>query len=304
MTVQELTSEIARQLGISTTKGVVVRDVERNRPADQAGLRDGDIILEVNQRQISSFQDYRAVFDRIKETDRLLFLISRGQYVVAVLLRSARVHTSSVVTPKAERTASAPEPSQNQPTEAFPPQGVQVWTVETTPLRRDPKETALLLDTLLKGTPLRAFSAKEGWYFVTSDAPDRLAPDGWIKTRHVTRTSPSGLATPPVAASPPPAAKPSQPQPAPPSPPLAPEPPPVRTAEAISVEGQALTKEATPIWGSPQESAPLTFTPPQGTPLRLFRAYKEWYFVTSNKPGGPYLTGWVEARHITRTSPR
>src|SRR6202011_2629053 len=45
LTVQDLTPEIARQLGIQSSRGVVVRQVKQDSPAAEAGLQPGDVVL-------------------------------------------------------------------------------------------------------------------------------------------------------------------------------------------------------------------------------------------------------------------
>ena len=51
MTVQELTPEMAKRLGIEEEKGVVVTDVSR-RPRRRSGLRPGDIIKEIQREPV------------------------------------------------------------------------------------------------------------------------------------------------------------------------------------------------------------------------------------------------------------
>jgi serine protease Do len=87
MTVQELTPEIARNLGLSDTKGVVVTNVDDGSPADEAGIRRGDVILEMNQRKVESLRDYRAALGRVSGADSLLLLIRRGNNVLYVAVK-------------------------------------------------------------------------------------------------------------------------------------------------------------------------------------------------------------------------
>ncbi len=90
MTVQELTPEIARNLGLSESKGVVVTNVDEGSLADEAGLRRGDVILEVNQKKIQSLQDYRAALGRVGEPDSLLLLVRRGNNVLYMALKMGK----------------------------------------------------------------------------------------------------------------------------------------------------------------------------------------------------------------------
>jgi serine protease Do len=87
LAVQDLTPEVARSLGLSDTQGVIVSDVEEGSPADEVGMRRGDVILEVNQQKITNLQDYRVTLGRTGETKSLLFLVRRGDNTVYVALR-------------------------------------------------------------------------------------------------------------------------------------------------------------------------------------------------------------------------
>jgi serine protease Do len=90
LTVQELTPEIARNLGVSESKGVVVTNVEEGTSADEAGIRRGDVILELNQKKVESLRDYRAALGRVGSTDSLLLLVRRGSNVLYMALKMAK----------------------------------------------------------------------------------------------------------------------------------------------------------------------------------------------------------------------
>jgi Do/DeqQ family serine protease len=57
----ELTPELAREIGLSRPKGLVVWRMARSSPAYQAGLRPGDIVDSINGQQVDS----RGQFDRV-----------------------------------------------------------------------------------------------------------------------------------------------------------------------------------------------------------------------------------------------
>jgi serine protease Do len=90
MTVQELTPEIARSLGLSESKGVVVSNVDDGSPADEAGLRRGDVLVEANQKKLDSLRDYRAALGRVGSGDSLLLLVRRGDSVLYVALKMVK----------------------------------------------------------------------------------------------------------------------------------------------------------------------------------------------------------------------
>src|SRR5690606_14672019 len=73
MRVQPLTPELAEQLGVDEAEGVVVSAVEPGSPADEAGLRRGDVILEVDQQPVSDV----AAFQRATQGRKKALLLVR-----------------------------------------------------------------------------------------------------------------------------------------------------------------------------------------------------------------------------------
>ena len=79
MTVEELTPELAEKLGQSEMSGLVVVQVDDNTPAAEAGVRPGDIILEVDQAPVENLDQFNRKIGTYKEGDTILFLIKRGE---------------------------------------------------------------------------------------------------------------------------------------------------------------------------------------------------------------------------------
>jgi serine protease Do len=88
--VTALTPDMAKQLGLKTAEGVVIEAVERGSVADEAGLRRGDAILEVNRRKIKDENDYLKVMEKIKPGQGVLFLVSRGGSTFFVSLKEEK----------------------------------------------------------------------------------------------------------------------------------------------------------------------------------------------------------------------
>ena len=91
LTVQEITPDLASHLGLNPDeKGVVISDVKSGSPAADAGLRPGDIIKEVDRKEITSLDDYNKA---IKKADRneggVLLLIKRGNGTLFVVLKKS-----------------------------------------------------------------------------------------------------------------------------------------------------------------------------------------------------------------------
>ena len=77
--VQNLTPDIARQLGYKDENGVVVTDVVGGSPADDAGLQSGDLIKSVNRESVESVQDFNRAVKGLKSGDSVALLIRRGE---------------------------------------------------------------------------------------------------------------------------------------------------------------------------------------------------------------------------------
>jgi len=78
MTVRELTPQLARQLGLPATSGLVVTDVNGGGLAAEAGIQPGDIIREINRKQVKTVKDYQQIVGRAKPGDTLLLLVQHG----------------------------------------------------------------------------------------------------------------------------------------------------------------------------------------------------------------------------------
>ncbi len=87
MTVDEITPEMARQFGLSEARGLVVVQVEPNSPAEEAGIRRGDIILEIDQEPMKDIDEYSKKIRRYKKGDTILFLVKRRQATLYLTLK-------------------------------------------------------------------------------------------------------------------------------------------------------------------------------------------------------------------------
>ncbi len=78
ITVRELTPELAKRFGLGEGEsGVVIVKIDPGSRAAEAGVRPGDVVLQINQKDIATIEDYKKAASRIRPKDRTLLLISR-----------------------------------------------------------------------------------------------------------------------------------------------------------------------------------------------------------------------------------
>ncbi|MFH1655916.1 MAG: Do family serine endopeptidase [Candidatus Omnitrophota bacterium] len=66
LSVSSITPEIANRFRLDNDKGVIVIEVEPNTPADEAGFAPGDIITEIDRKEIKNIQDFNKAIKSVK----------------------------------------------------------------------------------------------------------------------------------------------------------------------------------------------------------------------------------------------
>lgn len=89
LTVMDLTKDIARQLGLNDERGVVVVRVETGSPAYEAGIKKGDIIKEMDRKQINDLGDFNRIASNIRRDETVLLFINRGGKKFYVTLKAS-----------------------------------------------------------------------------------------------------------------------------------------------------------------------------------------------------------------------
>jgi serine protease Do len=85
-TVQDLTEELAAQLGYEGQEGVVVADVQPDSDAGRAGLRRGTLIRQVNRQSVHNTAEFMQALEASEQSKRVLLLAQdrRGTRFVAL----------------------------------------------------------------------------------------------------------------------------------------------------------------------------------------------------------------------------
>lgn len=82
VSLEPLNQQLARQFGIrEATEGLVVVEVRAGSPADNAGINEGDVILQVNRQNVKTFDDVQNAIAKNTNKSVLLFINRAGQTI-------------------------------------------------------------------------------------------------------------------------------------------------------------------------------------------------------------------------------
>jgi serine protease Do len=87
--VQELTAGLAEKFKLHEPRGVLIARVEPNSLAQAEGLREGDLITEVNRAEVSSVAEYAAALARSRHGDTILLRVLREKRAFYVVLKTS-----------------------------------------------------------------------------------------------------------------------------------------------------------------------------------------------------------------------
>ncbi len=90
MNVQNITKDIANQLNLDSTEGVLISEVEPGGAADRAGLVRGDVILEFNQQKIKNVATYREAVRKLEPGEGAVLYIRRGDSKIFVAIKTPK----------------------------------------------------------------------------------------------------------------------------------------------------------------------------------------------------------------------
>lgn len=87
LTVTELNPNIVKRFNLDMDRGVIITNVQRGSVAAEAGLKPGDVVLEVDKNNITSLEDYTEALDKAQPGGTTLFLVKRGENTIYAALR-------------------------------------------------------------------------------------------------------------------------------------------------------------------------------------------------------------------------
>lgn len=87
ISIQNLTPYIAGSLGLKSSRGVIVNNVEKKSPGERAGLEVGDVIIKANNSEIVDQYSITDIFNQFLPGDEvLLSVIRKGKEVKLTLV--------------------------------------------------------------------------------------------------------------------------------------------------------------------------------------------------------------------------
>jgi serine protease Do len=87
--VQDLTPELAEKFKLKDTRGVLVTKVDRGSVAMVEGLREGDLIKEVNRSEVTSSSEFSTAVSKAKRGETVLLRVLRENRAFYVVLKPA-----------------------------------------------------------------------------------------------------------------------------------------------------------------------------------------------------------------------
>jgi serine protease Do len=85
--VRNLNAKLAKRFKIEAGDGVVVTKVENGGIASEAGIKIGDVIIEIDKKEITNLDEYNGALGSMKSGGTALFLVKRGDNTIYVAIR-------------------------------------------------------------------------------------------------------------------------------------------------------------------------------------------------------------------------
>ncbi|MEE8484011.1 MAG: DegQ family serine endoprotease [Nitrospinota bacterium] len=89
--VRDITPETARMFQLTTDRGVVVFNVDPAGPAAAAGLRRGDVIEQVNRKEVLGVDDFSKELSKADEGSPVLFVVRRGNQSTFMVIKPQKM---------------------------------------------------------------------------------------------------------------------------------------------------------------------------------------------------------------------
>jgi len=104
--IQDLTEQLGDYFGIKKGEGVLITEVEKESPAEKAGLKAGDVIVQVDNEKVSGSDDVRQIISEKEKGDEVSLKVLRDKRLkdFSVTLAETEEEYSFKIQPDIEKT--------------------------------------------------------------------------------------------------------------------------------------------------------------------------------------------------------
>jgi serine protease Do len=103
ISIQDISEDIAKSMDYKGTTGVLITDVFQNDPADKAGIKVGDVILEINEKKIADSHDLLLTVASLHAGDKAKIKIYRdGKEMIFNVTVAERKNEPEIALSKSE----------------------------------------------------------------------------------------------------------------------------------------------------------------------------------------------------------
>ena len=92
--LQELNEDLAEYFGVKEDEGVLVVKVKKDSPAEKAGLKSGDVITKIDNKNVSSSKDIHKILSDFEDGDKVDIAVVRHKRskVLKAVLKERKLH--------------------------------------------------------------------------------------------------------------------------------------------------------------------------------------------------------------------
>jgi serine protease Do len=149
--IQNITPELAQALKLPSMKGVLVSKVQKNSPAEKAGLQEEDVILALNDKELKN----------VSELSTRIAATSPGSEISLKILREGKERPVSVKLEELPEKQELLTPGKNQ----YPDLGIEISDINTatsTQYHLNKQDKGVVITKITPGTIAAGVGLKEG----------------------------------------------------------------------------------------------------------------------------------------------
>lgn len=109
--IQEVTKELAESFGLSDNKGALVVSVEKSSPADLAGIKARDIILQFDEKEVTTSSDLPRIVGNTKPGSKVSVQVWRNSSFKTVKIEVGETHSDEATNSRKSRQNKKPDTS-------------------------------------------------------------------------------------------------------------------------------------------------------------------------------------------------